>query len=263
MTVLAILPSLFALAGSLEAQTQKLPPATVVIQDVQWVRTPDPEAVAQYMPDFAVMIGVSGRVTMRCQALFEGTPQNCNVVSAQPDGMGFGDAGKLVAATGIVRPRQVNGKSEAALFNFTVHFTADPIPAEPVELYHGAEPTPEALKLAREIVTSFPADVIDDPWLGTVEDLDSNRQSVVRGWLEALFPIDEEEEMRRTVLAMARLATEFDMKTFLATGVAPPQPTEEQYDAAFGGETRKSLRALQTLRSRYCARWSCEIIPDQ
>lgn len=261
MNAATIFAGLSCLAGMIHQQNAMPQKSADTIENIRWIRAPEPEAVAQYQPEFASMIGISGQVALRCEAPFEGPPQNCVATSTQPDGLGFDNAAMLVVATGRIRPAMVNGEPRNGAFNVTINFQSLPIPTEPTTSYNGTEPTPEAVKLAAEVVATFP-DPTADLWLETVEDLDADRQSIVRGWLEELFPFDEEVERNRSALALARLASEVDLKTFLATGVTPPQPTEEQYAAAFGNETAKSLMALQTLRRRYCARWSCEIMQD-
>jgi len=67
----------------------------------QWVRTLDPAALAAVYPSKAAAAGISrGSGVVRCRATHDGRLADCQVVSEDPVGLGFGEAG-LKAADGI------------------------------------------------------------------------------------------------------------------------------------------------------------------
>jgi TonB family protein len=60
--------------------------------DSVWVRKASDEDIAQYYPDRAQRLGVSGKATISCTATGSGALEGCRVVSEDPADQGFGTA---------------------------------------------------------------------------------------------------------------------------------------------------------------------------
>jgi TonB family protein len=61
-----------------------------------WLQRPSAEDFSRYVPEAALVAGVSGRVVLDCIVGADGS-LTCTVASQDPEGYGFGDAGLLVA----------------------------------------------------------------------------------------------------------------------------------------------------------------------
>jgi len=96
------------------------PPRPSVITNVQWSSRPRP--TADDFPARALERGVSGSATVRCVAQPNGRPANCQVVSEEPAGQGFGRAAVRIVQRGQLSPRTVDGAAVNASFNVTVPF---------------------------------------------------------------------------------------------------------------------------------------------
>ena len=99
------------------------PPAPVrpsTITNVQWARQPRP--TADDFPARALEREISGSATVECTARSNGSPANCQVISEEPAGMGFGRAAVRVVQRGQLSPRTVDGAAQDATFRVRVPF---------------------------------------------------------------------------------------------------------------------------------------------
>jgi protein TonB len=95
------------------------PPRPSVITNPSWARQPSVE-----FPERASARGIeSGRVVMNCLVNPNGSMSDCNVVSEDPPGSGFGAAAQAGARRARLSPRTVDGAAQGARVNFTVRFT--------------------------------------------------------------------------------------------------------------------------------------------
>jgi hypothetical protein len=62
-----------------------------------WAALPNGDALAQYFPERAQRMGVSGRAAMKCLAGEDGALNFCQIVAESPPGFGFGSATLKVA----------------------------------------------------------------------------------------------------------------------------------------------------------------------
>ena len=90
-----------------------------VITNPSWARQPTVE-----FPERASARGIeSGRVVLNCLVNANGSMSDCNVVSEDPAGTGFGAAAQAGARRARLSPRTVDGAAQGARVNFTVRFT--------------------------------------------------------------------------------------------------------------------------------------------
>lgn len=231
-----------------------------------WINPPSIEVATERAPGFAANIGIPGTVRLSCWAEQQGLPQDCEVVSATPEGLGFETAALEVARTGVVRPATLDGAPVRATVSFNIRFAGglleeadwDPVP------YEGPEPTPTALALARQIVLQSLDVSVQSEEDVLLDGLAEDRREIVRDWLRELRPLGDEVFIRNQSLMIARLSMESEMAAYLADGTLPasPVPTPEQMAAATSDLADPDDQAIWTeVRKRYCARWSC-VIPE-
>ena len=228
----------------------------------RWSAPPDPEAASAVMPQFANMIGVDGVVEYRCIVERSGPPLACRVMSEKPEGLGFAQAGRIVLATGVIEPARSGGRAVPAEIAVRVKFSAYPIEDMPlVRPYEGLEPDADSLVLAEEIVRAAHA---AEPIGGAypLEGLKEDRVAIVRQWFDELTPADIDEKLiKQMARALARWSS-IDTLRAMASGEwgEMTMPTLDEQSALMSDYAEPEAQAvLQTIRSRYCARWSCTI----
>lgn len=229
----------------------------VVVTNPAWTRPPDPEQLAQPMPPFAVLIGVDGDVTLDCIAPAEpGPPKACRVVSATVTGLGFEDKARELAATGLLQPRTVDGTPIPSRIRFVARFRAEDAKLS-MSRYDGPAPTEAELKLARQLVDRL-GSWFEARKSEAFPELEPVRRARVDLWMRQLFPTDRATEAEASATFLARLMTEQELKTAVATG-QPPQrsPSIAEFEKAMAGLGDWDEAALATLRNRYCADYDC------
>ena len=94
------------------------PPRPSVITNPGCARQPAVE-----FPERASARGIdSGRVVLNCLVNANGSMSDCNIVSEDPQGAGFGSAAVSGARRARLSPRTVDGAAQGARVNFTVRF---------------------------------------------------------------------------------------------------------------------------------------------
>lgn len=94
------------------------PPRPSVITNPSWSRQPAAE-----FPERAASRGIeSGRVVLNCLVSPNGSMSDCNVVSEDPAGAGFGSAAVAGARRARLSPRTVDGAAQGARVTFTMRF---------------------------------------------------------------------------------------------------------------------------------------------
>jgi hypothetical protein len=81
----------------------------VVLVDPVWIRRPTAEDLMTYFPDRALHAGVTGHVTLNCDATQEGLLTDCLVAKEDPPGMGFGAAAHRLAKLFKLAPLSQTG----------------------------------------------------------------------------------------------------------------------------------------------------------
>lgn len=234
------------MAGGVQAQT---------ITNPSWTRPPDPDLSGLLLPAFANTIGVSGSAVIECHLFKDGHPFLCRVISEPVPGLGFGAAARLVVASGELSTRRVDGEPTRGSIRTRVSFSAAPL-GQRGKTWTGPEPTPEGLRLARQVVEMMPEEhfpTLDD----MMDGLDYDRRAVVRSWIEELDLGPSPKRVRDIrAIQFARLFNEDELRGLL-DGRYPEMPTEDELLDACPELTAKEAAGLAELRSRYCARYQC------
>jgi len=112
-TIAAILAG-FTLAGAAAAQ----PPASFPVPNlapppelIQWTQRPEGSDFAEVYPAQARRRTQDGRVVLECVANDKGRMTQCTVLSQEPEGMGFGEAGLKLAHLFRVKTTTSSGQS--------------------------------------------------------------------------------------------------------------------------------------------------------
>ncbi len=93
--LIAAVWSLGALCAS--AQVSPATQTSLAISKPVWAALPNGDALAQYFPERAQRMGVSGRAKMKCVVGEDGALKVCEIVAESPPGFGFGSATLKVA----------------------------------------------------------------------------------------------------------------------------------------------------------------------
>lgn len=236
--------------------------ANAQTENPRWITPPPAEATEYLMPGFARNASINGRVALLCDVAAPGPPDSCEIEEVSPEGLGFEAAALAVARTGILRPGRQYGAYIPSTIRFVVRFSAEDAKT-PTVTYDGSTPSSASLEMARIIVREG-ADMIRPTSLYEMLDgLATERQAIVIEWIDELALINVDRIIDQQALAMARIFTEAEMQAYLANGTVPenPFPDDDTLQAAtIDFKMPGYEQGLDKLRSRYCARWSCEIV---
>lgn len=231
--------------------------STSVAQDnpVSW-RTP-PTATEDDFPPLAVLLGIDGMVTVECSATEQGVPEACAARSESPTGLGFGDRAIEIIQRGRLNPT-VHDNADRATFRVRVPFMAQ----RPSELtrpvWTGPNPSPEAMAVAQELAKGVVA-ASPMPFMPEI-DAPPDRRDLIEEWFREEMPSPEQMQDILATL-FARTLSIQDMKAM--TQGRPPSmmmPNEDQMGESMV-DLFDPLAAAAKVRTRYCARFDCEIIP--
>lgn len=89
-----------------------------------WTRKPTAEELFAVFPSEAVRKGITGKVSIECEAALDGVLKGCTVVSEDPPGMGFGAAALALAPQFELRPAIVNGRPASSQVRIPITFHA-------------------------------------------------------------------------------------------------------------------------------------------
>ncbi|CAN5377915.1 hypothetical protein BH09PSE1_BH09PSE1_12520 [soil metagenome] len=237
--------------------------AQVTVVNPSWARPPSGDLLDEPMPPFAMLIEVDGDVVLECRTLAQvGAPQNCEVVSTSVTGLGFEAKALEMATTGLINPRTVDGVPQPGRFRFRTRFRAEDVKPQP---YAGPPPTAERLRLARAFVDRIDVPVGEDLCPSMFPELEPVRRQRVQRWSCELFPFDAEREKARYALFLARILTESELKTAVATGTIPrEEPGVVEFDKASSDfeYPGHDVHAAE-LRARYCEAYDCGQAPSE
>ncbi|MCE3289160.1 MAG: hypothetical protein K0R83_1172 [Caulobacter sp.] len=108
-----VLATLLAgLAGSV-AMAQTAAPAAKpepVITKPEWLRKPSGDAIDALWPAAAARKGKGGKAVISCTVNPSGTLRDCEIVSEDPPGLGFGPSALMLAGSFQMKPQTVDGK---------------------------------------------------------------------------------------------------------------------------------------------------------
>lgn len=228
----------------------------------RWSTPPDPEIAETLYPGFAKGSGIDGWAVVECFVEEDGHPFNCRAIEEGPHGLGFGSAGRAVVASGVIRAPRYYGEKTKGPFRTKVVFSLphdddDADEAEGQAEAGWTEPSPEQLRLARELVDAR-FDLIPKTGVSDILDgLDYDRRAIVQAWFDELFPYDFEERQKEVLaIQFARLFSTDDLRRQLR-GDAVEEPSYDEWIAACPKSTAEERAANAELVRRYCGRFEC------
>lgn len=228
--------------------------ATVV--PASWKVVPDGDAMADAYPGFAAHAGIGGRASMICQSGIDGRLSACRVEKVAPPGLGFDVAALKLTDRFESNPQTRDGVAKSSEISFRVNFTLPPV--ETVLPWEGAEPSPEALTLAREIAPRFTPDLRQGPRAISLDGLDADRVEAVQTMIDGIEREFRPEAVEAIATTMARTVSPEALRG-LALGQRPKRPdlSDEQLERAGDKARALSLRVNERLNAAYCAAYGC------
>lgn len=221
--------------------------------DVTWNSAPSGELLSQLSPGFANMLGIGGSATIECRVSRDGHPFYCRAISETRHGLGFGAAGRLIVASGVIRAARQNGRPINGSFRTNVNFIAPPF-EDWSSKWEGPPPSAAAMALARRVVNSSKMD--DFPTDDQLDGLDFDRRAIVQEWMNELMPVTQAEKLEGTALQFARIFSERDLQRIL-DGEHVDIPSADIIMAACPEPTERQIDAWRQIRQRYCDRYEC------
>lgn len=221
-------------------------------QEAGWVVPPNVEAEIPF-PEFARTLELDGYVRLDCAGDETGRLVDCRVISATPEGLGFGQAAVTIAQTGRVLPS--DGESRRYQFGVPLRL-ADVGYPNPVP-FKGKQPSRRALELGRELTSRLDMSTMISETIPSV-DLGDDRRSKVQGWVEELFPT-RERLVEIVSIVFARRYSETELEDLIA---GRPTPASDRWPAdveilAEAVDMFDWRAATRSLRDRYCAEYDC------
>lgn len=229
-----------------------------------WKTHPDEDQMGEAYPGFAGLIGVSGRVALRCVVGVDGRLSDCEVLDAQPPGLGFEAAALSLTASMEAYPATYRGAPVPSYIRFRHRFSqSDDGPVPP---YAGPPPTREALNGGTALAAALfdfwapklPALEVADEDLDVADD----RRAFVLSLLEKMDAELTQPAQDALALGLARMFSHPDIQRFLKEGGTPPDLDDDAFEAAMDQLWLAEIEAVARVRSRYCATYPCDIPED-
>lgn len=101
------------LAAALFLLMQSRAPPALSLENPQWVRRPNMEAMRRHYPQAALEEGVEGRAVIACAVAADGALTGCEVAAEEPAGYGLGEAALKVAPEFRMQPTTLQGRPVA------------------------------------------------------------------------------------------------------------------------------------------------------
>ena len=129
------------------------PKPAVTIPAPTWAQQPTDDQVWAARPPLAKVLEMAGSVRLTCTVASRGELNNCAVAGEAPTGLGFGAAGRSLAAYYRLSPSLLAAGAAGETVAVRVHFDAEG--PDDDESYAGLPPrSPHALALARELLAA-------------------------------------------------------------------------------------------------------------
>lgn len=218
--------------------------------DPTWARQP----TAEGYPSLAGFLELPGDVMLQCYVSRPGPPEDCEVKSASPEGLGFEAFALRSALNGRLTPKLVEWKPQPrAPIRFTMRFRMRETPP-----YSGPQPTDEAMALAREYIRVV--SVADDPPC-VIVDVAEDRRARVQSWVDELLPCGSEAFTYAETLRVARLLTVAQLAELNAGKSIKELVSREQFFST-DMNTEELTKVRDELVARYCALYECSLPAD-
>lgn len=243
--------------GPAHAQTQPpAPPRPAAITNPSWASIPDAETMAEHHPGFAVMAGLDGVATLQCVARADGGLSACEVLRAEPRGLGFDRSALSLVPLFRVNPRTVDGEEAKAQIQFRIHFLQpEPEPSLP---WAGPEPDAEHMRNIRIFIDQIAPD-LEREFETLLGDLgvDADREDKVRAIVRQVHGEFLGRNKDAATLAMARLITPDQLKMLMSNMGYPPEPSEDALMRASDRVHGLGLEEMTRVKALYCAQFEC------
>lgn len=228
--------------------------ATVV--PASWKAVPDGEAMADAYPGFASHAGIEGKASLVCMSGVDGRLSACRVEKVAPTGLGFDAAALTLTDRFESNPQTRNGALTASEVSFRVIFTLPPV--DTVLPWDGAEPSAEAMGLAREVAPRFTPGLRQGPRAISLDGLDADRVEAVQAMIDGIEREFRPEAVEAIATAMARTLSPETLRG-LGLGQRPSRPdlSDEQLERSGDKAKALGLRVNEKLHSLYCAAYDC------
>ena len=256
MWKIAFLTGMLLMAGCAPGLSVDLgrPTSTEAPVEPTWAVQPDNRTMTDAFPEFAVMAGLSGSVILDCAVAQDGRLNDCTVVQAKPEGLGFDRTAMTLASEYRVGSRGSGDHSAEARFQYTSRYrmTDDGAPSA----WTGPEPTPERLALAR--VEATRRSDLERRFVAAQDwGVDDDRRAAVIDIIRQVVDEFREREIQAETLALARTMTVEQLEALRSR--ARPEPVidfAESYAASAEQVALMGERAAR-IRSLYCASYDC------
>jgi TonB family protein len=245
---------LSVLMATLAMQAAPIQPDVLI--PPRWAENAGPADVEIRAPRFATLAGIAGRVRLDCRVTIMGTAEDCRVVNAEPQGLGFDRS--ALAQTSDLRfaPASRGGQAVAARVTFALSFPVDGWPDQ-VDVSAWRRPSDEALEPMRPIAKALVqmGEAREGAW-----QVDPDRDAVVSGLVQDLDRELHAERVEGLALSLARSLTPVEARRILsAESPLDALAALDQVHRLAPESQNGSGRFRTMLRERYCAVYECEI----
>ena len=122
--------------------------------ELSWAQKPNEDQIWWAYPSAAVNVRASGKVVLTCGVTTAGATKDCQVVSEDPAGLGFGGAAVALSAQFLFTPRTVCGQPVESSARIPINFR----PPEGLPPVAGPPPSARAIALSRRLLTAMHLD---------------------------------------------------------------------------------------------------------
>ncbi|MEW6537079.1 MAG: TonB family protein [Pseudomonadota bacterium] len=234
--------------------------SATIAQDVEasWKNPPIPSE--EDYPSLAVILSIAGEASVSCMSSEEGVPEDCKVAWESPTGLGFGERAVQIVERGRLNPATSNGSAIRSEIDVTVPFLIAPLRHPYGKPSSATSPvSPEALAVARVVVKKTMGPLLSRTFFNSEFDAPADRQAMIEDWFREESPSPTQvEQMLATILANYLSIDDLEALAQGRTLSKPMNNWKQMEEDIF--ELMDGNSVSVRLRTRYCARFDCEII---